>query len=327
MLKYISICLLLISCVGNIPEQKEYELFLPITLSADTTEIVIQDFLMDQKIDSISSDVDYILSEDKRKIFFISDDETPKLSVLKLWAQGISYSILVKKNRKKKVVLSYYPNGEEFSKVSIAGEFNDWNPSLSPMKLVDGIWQLEQFMNSGNYQYQMVLNGEWRLDDGNPKTVSNGHGELNSLLEVEGDTGKTPKLSFQLVEGNIQIISENTNEILVFCNNTQIENKEFLVIPKKIKQKQYSHVRVFSFNNNGESNSLLIPLQFGKVITESSHLHKKDKFLANLYFILVDRFLNGNTENDNPIDDKEVHQKANYHGGDLDGILQKLEEG
>ena len=74
MLKYISICLLLISCVGNIPEQKEYELFLPITLSTDTTEIVIQDFLMDQKIDSISSEVDYILSEDKRKIFFISDN-------------------------------------------------------------------------------------------------------------------------------------------------------------------------------------------------------------------------------------------------------------
>ena len=140
-------------------------------------------------------------------------------------------------------------------------------------------------MNPGNYQYQMVLDGEWRLDDGNPKTVSNGSGGLNSLLQVEGDAGETPKLSFRLVEGNIQIISENTNGILVFCDNTQIENKEFLVIPKKIKQKKYSHIRVFSFNKNGESNSLLIPLHFGELITESSHLYEKDKFSSSLYFI------------------------------------------
>ena len=95
MLKYFLFFLLCISCMENIPEQKEYELFLPITLDVDTTEIVIQDFLIDQKIDSISSDIDYLLSEDKRKIFFISNDDTPILSVLKLWTQGISYSILL----------------------------------------------------------------------------------------------------------------------------------------------------------------------------------------------------------------------------------------
>ena len=44
----------------------------------------------------------------------------------------------------------------------------------------------------------MVLDKDWRLDDGNSKTVSNGNGGLNSLLEVEGDTGEPPKLSFQL---------------------------------------------------------------------------------------------------------------------------------
>ena len=37
--------------------------------------------------------------------------------------------------------------------------------------------------------------------------------------------------------------------------------------------------------------------------------------------------MNGNKENDSPINDRDVHQKANYHGGDLDGIIQKLKEG
>lgn len=311
----------------NIPEQKEYELFSPITLAVDTTEIVIKDFLIDQKIDSISSDIDYILSEDKRKIFFISDDDTPILSILKLWTNGVPYSVLVKKNMQKKVVLSYLSKGKKFSEVSIVGEFNDWNPSLGQMRLINGNWQLEKFMNPGSYQYQIVLDKEWRLDDGNPKTVSNGNGGLNSILEVEGSVGDPPKLSFQLKQGDIQIISESANEIFVFCDNTQIESEKILVIPEKIKQKKYSYVRVFSFNKNGESNSLLIPLKFGTVITQSSDLYDQDKYASNLYFILVDRFLNGNKQNDNPVNDVEVHKKANYHGGDLDGILQKLKDG
>ncbi len=327
MLKYFLFFLLCISCMENIPEQKEYELFLPITLDVDTTEIVIQDFLIDQKIDSISSDIDYLLSEDKRKIFFISNDDTPILSVLKLWTKGVPYSILVKKNMKKRVVLSYLSKGKKFSEVSIVGEFNDWNPSLGQMRLINGNWQLEKFMNPGSYQYQIVLDKEWRLDDGNPKTVSNGNGGLNSILEVEGSVGDPPKLSFQLKQGDIQIISESANEIFVFCDNTQIDSEKILVIPEKIKQKKYSYIRVFSFNKNGESNSLLIPLKFGKVITHSSDLYDKDKYASNLYFILVDRFLNGNKQNDNPINDVEVHKKANYHGGDLDGILQKLKDG
>ena len=216
MLKYIFIFLLLISCKENILEPKEYELFSPITLSVDTTEIVLQDFLMDQNVDSISSEIDYILSDDKRRIFFISDNETPTLSVLKLWVESIPYSILVKKNKKKKVLISYSAQLKEFSEVSIAGDFNDWTPSLGQMRFVDGIWQLEQFMNPGSYQYQIVLDGEWRLDDGNPRTVSNGNGGLNSLLEVEGNIGDLPRLSFQLEQGGIQIISESSNDVFVF---------------------------------------------------------------------------------------------------------------
>ena len=68
---------------------------------------------------------------------------------------------------------------------------------------------------------------------------------------------------------------------------------------------------------------MLIPLNFGKVITKSSDICSKDKYSSILYFILVDRFLNGNKDNDSPINDR-VHQKANYHGGDLDGIIQKI---
>ena len=327
MLRYILFFLFFFSYYENIAQQKEYDLFLPITLEIDTTEILVQDFLIDLDIDSVSTDIDYIFSNDKRKIYLISDDDTPKLSTLNLWVKGFSYSILIKKNKKKKIILSYPSNENDFSQVSVAGEFNDWNPKIGQMKLVDENWQIELFVNPGSYQYQLILDDEWKIDDYNTKTISNGNGGLNSLLLVEENKDDFPKLSFQLINGHIQIISEKADEILIFCDNTQIESKEFLVIPENLSKKKYSYLRVFSFNKNGESNTLLIPLKFGKVITSASEISSNDKYTSILYFILVDRFFNGNIENDNPIIDRDVHQKANYYGGDLDGIIQKLKEG
>ena len=327
MLRYIFILLLFFSCKENIIQKKEYELFLPVTLDIDTTEILVQDYLINQHIDSVTSDIDCILSDDKTKVFLISDDDVPLLSVLKFWVEGISYSILIRKNKKKKVILSYPDSEKEFSKVCAVGEFNDWNPKLGQMEFVDQKWQLELFLNPGSYQYQLILDDEWKIDDHNSKTISNGIGGLNSLLQIDKNKDNLPKLSFQLINGDIHIISEKTEEILIFCDNTLIESKKVLEIPENFKKKEYSHIRAYSFNQNGQSNSLLIPLNFGKVITKSSDISSKDKYSSILYFILVDRFLNGNKENDSPINDRDVHQKANYHGGDLDGIIQKLKEG
>ena len=137
MLRYIFILLLFFSCKDNIIQKKEYVLFLPVTLDIDTTEILVQDYLINQHIDSVTSDIDCILSDDKTKVFLISDDDVPLLSVLKFWVEGISYSILIRKNKKKKVILSYPDSEKEFSKVCAVGEFNDWNPKLGQMEFVD----------------------------------------------------------------------------------------------------------------------------------------------------------------------------------------------
>lgn len=49
---------------------------------------------------------------------------------------------------------------------------------------------------------------------------------------------------------------------------------------------------------------------------------------ANLYFLLIDRFNNGNPENDKIIPrDKETGVLRNFMGGDIKGITQKIDEG
>jgi glycosidase len=42
---------------------------------------------------------------------------------------------------------------------------------------------------------------------------------------------------------------------------------------------------------------------------------------------MVDRFYNANPENDKPVDDPEIHPRANYYGGDIQGITEKIKDG
>jgi glycosidase len=48
---------------------------------------------------------------------------------------------------------------------------------------------------------------------------------------------------------------------------------------------------------------------------------------AIIYSIMIDRFNDGDTTNNNPVEHPELSFKANYQGGDLQGIIDKLEEG
>ena len=49
---------------------------------------------------------------------------------------------------------------------------------------------------------------------------------------------------------------------------------------------------------------------------------------ANLYFLLIDRFKNGDLTNDNPLDrNKSAGVLRSFEGGDLKGVIQKIEDG
>ena len=98
-------------------------------------------------------------------------------------------------------------------------------------------------------------------------------------------------------------------------------------IPEKAKQFDRSWVRVWAYNNSGPSNEILIPLDDGKVVTEAANLTRSDKQAMIIYFLMVDRFKNGDLKNDAPVKDKEVDPRVNFQGGDLAGITQKIEDG
>ena len=74
------------------------------------------------------------------------------------------------------------------SKVYVAGDFNQWNPEVTPMKkLKNGNFQATLDLGTGReYQFRYVIDGkEWRNDDQADKWVPNNYsGDENSVIIV-----------------------------------------------------------------------------------------------------------------------------------------------
>ena len=73
----------------------------------------------------------------------------------------------------------------EASAVCIAGSFNDWHPSATPMvALGDGRWVKELTLPPGRYEYRLVVDGVWTDDPRAKETASNPHGGVNGVVTV-----------------------------------------------------------------------------------------------------------------------------------------------
>ncbi len=72
--------------------------------------------------------------------------------------------------------------------VSVAGDFNGWQPGADPMRSADGglTWTLTLSLPAGAHQYKFVINGsDWRTDPTAVQTVDDGNGNLNSVVWVD----------------------------------------------------------------------------------------------------------------------------------------------
>jgi glycosidase len=184
----------------------------------------------------------------------------------------------------------------------------------------------------------VVVDGSWILDPAAKDSTSNGMGAFNSILKVEaGNLDKAPVLHTEKHnDESISIASENgVTEYFVLWENYRLpenmlslkDNKLTISLPKQAIEMERSTIRVWAFNENGSSNDLLIPLLKGKVPTQTSQLKRDDFYKSILYFMMVDRFNNGDSLNDKPVIDDRIDFKANYQGGDLVGITQKIKDG
>jgi glycosidase len=88
-----------------------------------------------------------------------------------------------------------------------------------------------------------------------------------------------------------------------------------------------AYIRVFAETEDTLFNDLMIPLQDGIVVTDAKQLTRHDQQAQVLYSILIDRFYNGNKDNDWKMNSPEVLDIVDYQGGDFAGITEKILEG
>jgi 1,4-alpha-glucan branching enzyme len=69
--------------------------------------------------------------------------------------------------------------------VCIAGSFNDWHPSATPMlHMGHDRWVKELSLPPGRYEYRLVVDGEWICDPAATEKVPNPFGGLNGVVTV-----------------------------------------------------------------------------------------------------------------------------------------------
>ena len=71
--------------------------------------------------------------------------------------------------------------------VCIAGSFNDWEPTATPVPYnpAEACYKLVMELAPGYYEYKFVIDGQWLMDETNHNFAANDFGTLNSVLTVE----------------------------------------------------------------------------------------------------------------------------------------------
>jgi len=320
----------------TIPEKSEmYELALPVYVSDKGQEIALDGIFKNiNKIDSVSiKGYNYNLSDNLELIKITPTPDTKPIETLTIWIEGYPYSIILLFDQKVNYTFELNDDKKQYHSVQVVGNFNNWTPS-GDFLLKDDVWKYSLKLSPGKYHYQLVINDEWMLDPQNPKKESNNIGGYNSVLNVPDPAENGPKLSthsFSKKNITIDYAGDITSVIALWDNFTipsEIKDEKITVqIPALARSKKRSFIRMWAYNKNGYSNDILIPLEKGKVLKDIAQITRKDKHAQVLYFMLVDRFNNGNKANDEPVDDPNIYDKANYWGGDIEGITEKVNEG
>ena len=315
----------------------------PVTLNVDTTTIFMEDLFIDATVvDSITGPdwLDCKLNKNNNTILLtVSNEDIPPIGVINFYTPAVknqpNKQLLVQRSKRQVVKMQFNPKGEEFQSVGIVGDMNGWNATATPMELKDGIWQTTIMLNPGRYAYQFVCDGIYRLDPANENKVSNGMGGTNSMIDIgEADRSRLPFYYVKSADENFVTLGHVNRKIgdpvFIVWNNVLVpfddgDDIRFR-IPAIMENIEFKNMRVYGYNENGTGNDLLIPFNYKSVVRKPNLIPRSDWHKSIMYFLMVDRFANGDPANDKPIDDDRLDPKTNYMGGDLAGIMEKVQE-
>lgn len=307
----------------------------PVFLSPDTTLLPVSDFLLAHEL------LERAVWEDGTELPIWNGEivitQQPKLGIgfVGLWVGGNMRQIPVLRSKLVQVDYRLGPFYMDVGKTQIKGSFTGW----APIDLADAntFTPTTFHLPPGDHAYQVFMNGHWQAEPGKPMQP-NGFGAFNSILTVPDASETTTLFIKELVAGEythdlvIQTDSAATvygwwENQLYALTQTDSTGSATIRVPAAAYELKRTHLRIWSATERGVSAQALIPLEFGVPIQDPNLLTRDDRQAMSLYFLLVDRFANGDTSNDEPVDDPRIHPRANHHGGDFAGLERAIASG
>ncbi len=200
----------------------------------------------------------------------------------------------------------------EADNVTLAGVFSGWDPESEEYameRMDDGSFEITLFLPAGEYQYKYVIDGVWISPVDIPQLVEpiptgdadDGFGGRNSVIVAH--PAENP-------QGAGAIGSEGGERDVKRLPGA-------MIAPRRLQtQRPYIYARV---NEDIPAVAPVAPEELPDFSWDN----------AIVYFVMTDRFYNGNPDNDSSYGRSRsgVSDIATFHGGDLAGLAEKLEEG
>ena len=93
-------------------------------------------------------------------------------------------SLLNSKRPKPSSIQFAFP-APEARKVSLAGDFNNWDTKATPMhKAADGVWHVGVALGLGRHEYRFIADGVWLDDPAAQQKITNALGTENCVKTV-----------------------------------------------------------------------------------------------------------------------------------------------
>ncbi|MGA9292346.1 MAG: alpha-amylase family glycosyl hydrolase [Ignavibacteriaceae bacterium] len=282
-------------------------------------------------------------NNNKTKLIFTPSANFEGISLIDFYFDNNTYEIPVRVNRMQQITFTFKPT-EEHKDVFLFGSFNSWDRNSLPMKKKGDTYQLTIPLEPGRYQYKFFADGKELIDPGNPEKIPNGMGDYNSVLSVAPKHKTEPFLHIlgdsisnnRAVYSFIYLNKENDealspNDLIVLFNNQKISAENISLAGNIIavsidisELKGRNTLRAAVSKNDQATNFQNI------ILFDGMPAGSKDNFTwhdAIIYSALIDRFDDGDTTINKPIVQDSLFRKANYMGGDFQGIINKLNAG
>ncbi|MDR3669147.1 MAG: alpha-amylase family glycosyl hydrolase [Ignavibacteriaceae bacterium] len=258
---------------------------------------------------------------------------------------GENYVIPYKTSAKVNKTFTYTPP-EKVNKVNLFGSFNGWNRGELPMsdKKSPGTYEITIPLDPGSYEYKFFVDSVEVVDPLNREKISNGMGSFNSIINIkplnsenvflhvlgkQEDKGNTELIFYYEKENNSPL---QRSSVIALFNNSKLPDSKIKIDGNRItislsKQNVQKNpvIRVVINESSITSNIQTVDFYNGEIAANNNM--KQSNYDNIIYALLVDRFYDGDKTNSIPVNDPHLAKQANYEGGDLQGIIDKINDG